>query len=270
MTITPSTGADGSVTYTVDLADVASATALTAEIAARKAVDGQNGDTYAANTNTNFITGATSLNDADVKLDAAIKALSGDTDAAIKALDSSTATTDSGHYLTAITITDGKISAIGQEELPAATPVTTVNSTTGSTAAPVLVGIATGGTDGHQLTLTSTNMVESAKTSESADTAAALTGNITSGQVSDIVAGIENTKVHEAESADTADSAEKVANALSISGYASSESSSLDSAVNYDGSAAQSITFGKTTAAGKSMSFNNGVVDVEIIDCGEY
>lgn len=270
MTITPSTGADGSVTYTVDLADVASATALTAEIAARKAVDGQNGDTYAANANTNFITGATSLNDADVKLDAAIKALSGDTDAAIKALDSSTATTDSGHYLTAITITDGKISAIGQEELPAATPVTTVNSTTGSTASPVLVGIATGGTEGHQLTLTYTNMVESAKTSESADTAAALTGNITSGQVSDIVAGIENTKVHEAESADTADSAEKVANALSISGYASSESASLDSAVNYDGSAAQSITFGKPTAAGKSMSFSSGVVDVEIIDCGEY
>ena len=272
MTITPSTGADGSVTYTVDLADVASATALTAEITARKAVDGQNGDTYAANTNTNFITGATSLNDADVKLDAAIKALSGNTDAAIKALDSSTATTDSGHYLTAITITDGKISAIGQEELPAATPVTTVNSTTGSTAAPVLVGIATGGTEGHQLTLTYTHMVESAKTSESADTAAALTGNITSGQVSDIVAGIENTKVHEAESADTADSAEKVAHALSVSGYSTSSASSLDSAFAFDGSEAKSLTFGTNGQAGlKSMSMTSaGVVDVEVIDCGEY
>ena len=47
-------------------------TALEAEIAARKAVDGQNGDTYAANTNAKYISGATSLNDADLKLDAAI------------------------------------------------------------------------------------------------------------------------------------------------------------------------------------------------------
>lgn len=48
-------------------------TALDAEIKARKAVDGQNGDTYAANTNVNYIGNATSLNDADVKLDAALK-----------------------------------------------------------------------------------------------------------------------------------------------------------------------------------------------------
>ena len=75
MEIVPTTGADSSVTYTVNLTDVASATALTAEIAARKAVDGQNGDTYAANTGANYISGATSLNDADVKLDAALKEL---------------------------------------------------------------------------------------------------------------------------------------------------------------------------------------------------
>lgn len=75
MTITPTTGADGSVTYTVDLADVASATALTAEIAARKAVDGQTGQTYAANTGATYISGASSLNDADVKLDTALKAV---------------------------------------------------------------------------------------------------------------------------------------------------------------------------------------------------
>ena len=48
-------------------------TALDAEIAARKAVDGQNGDTYAANVNANYISSANSLNDADVKLDAALK-----------------------------------------------------------------------------------------------------------------------------------------------------------------------------------------------------
>lgn len=56
--------------------DIASASALTAEIAARKDVDGQNGNTYAANTSANYISNATSLNDADVKLDAALKALS--------------------------------------------------------------------------------------------------------------------------------------------------------------------------------------------------
>lgn len=100
---------DGSVTYTIGESDIASATALTetastlynmvtaetqtreseddrleelisgltddlaAEIAARKAVDGQNGDTYAANTGANYISGATNLNDADVKLDTALK-----------------------------------------------------------------------------------------------------------------------------------------------------------------------------------------------------
>lgn len=72
--ITSATSAtDGSTTYTINLTDVASKTALDAEIAARKAVDGQNGQTYAANGSANYISGATSLNDADVKLDAAIK-----------------------------------------------------------------------------------------------------------------------------------------------------------------------------------------------------
>ena len=56
--------------------DIASANALTAEIAARKAVDGQNGDTYAANTSSSYISDATSLNDADVKLASALKSLS--------------------------------------------------------------------------------------------------------------------------------------------------------------------------------------------------
>ena len=71
--IVPTTGADQSVTYTINLTDVASDSALTAEIAARKAVDGQNGQTYAANTSANYISTATSLNDADVKLDTELK-----------------------------------------------------------------------------------------------------------------------------------------------------------------------------------------------------
>ena len=232
MTITPTTSAtDGSVTYTVDLADVASKTALDAEIAARKAVDGQNGDTYAANAGTNFISDATSLNDADVKLDAAIKALSGDTDAAIKALDSVGSASTTGHYLTSVTITDGKISAVGEEKLPAAIPVTTVNGTTGDTAAAVIASVVTGGTEGHQLTLNYSNKVFSATTAESADTAA---------------------------------SADKVANALTMTDGTATQT--------YDGSKAKTLTFGTTGEAGlKSMSMTSaGVVDVEVIDCGEY
>lgn len=96
LTIDSATSAsDGSVTYTVNLTDVASNSALTEEIAARKAVDGQTGQTYAANTSANYISGATSLNDADVKLDAALKALDGQT---IK-----TITSDNG----SITVTSG-------------------------------------------------------------------------------------------------------------------------------------------------------------------
>ena len=70
MTIVPTTGDDKSVTYTVNLTDVASKAALDAEIAARKAVDGQTGQTYVANANSNYIKAVDSLNAADVQLDA--------------------------------------------------------------------------------------------------------------------------------------------------------------------------------------------------------
>lgn len=74
LTLASSTADDGSVTYTIGESDIASKADLDAEIAARKAVDGQDGQTYAANTSANYISGATSLNDADVKLAAALKA----------------------------------------------------------------------------------------------------------------------------------------------------------------------------------------------------
>ena len=70
MTIVPTTGDDESVTYTVNLTDVASKAALDAEIAARKAIDGQAGQTYVANTSANYINAVGSLNAADVQLDA--------------------------------------------------------------------------------------------------------------------------------------------------------------------------------------------------------
>ena len=59
-------------------------TALDDEITARKAVDGQNGNTYAANTSANYIGNATSLNDADIKLDTALKALDDDVIKSVK------------------------------------------------------------------------------------------------------------------------------------------------------------------------------------------
>lgn len=74
LTLGSDTAADGSVTYTIGESDIASKTDLDAEIAARKAVDGQSGQTYTANTGVNYIGNAASLNDADVKLDAALKA----------------------------------------------------------------------------------------------------------------------------------------------------------------------------------------------------
>lgn len=70
MTIVSATSEDESVTYTVSLTDVASKAALDAEIAARKAVDGQTGETYVANANSNYIKAVDSLNAADVQLDA--------------------------------------------------------------------------------------------------------------------------------------------------------------------------------------------------------
>lgn len=87
LTVVPTTSeADGSTTYTINLTDVASKAALDAEIAARKAVDGQEGQTYAKNTSAHYISEATSLNDADVKLDAALKAEADRATAAEKAI----------------------------------------------------------------------------------------------------------------------------------------------------------------------------------------
>lgn len=70
LTLTPSTAADGSVTYRIGESNIASKTDLDAEIAARKAVDGQDGQTYTANKDANYISAVTSLNAADVQLDA--------------------------------------------------------------------------------------------------------------------------------------------------------------------------------------------------------
>ena len=71
--VTEVDGKISGVNITTD--NTANKDALNAEITARKAVDGQTGQTYAANAGTNYIAKATSLNDADKKLDAALKAV---------------------------------------------------------------------------------------------------------------------------------------------------------------------------------------------------
>lgn len=60
-----------------------SSAALDNEISHRKAVDGIDGDAYSATTTANYISAATDLNDADQKLDAAIKEVSDVANAAV-------------------------------------------------------------------------------------------------------------------------------------------------------------------------------------------
>lgn len=67
---------DGHVVYTIGSDNIASADSITAETETRKTIEGQSGNTYTANTGATYISSATSLNDADVKLDEAIKNLS--------------------------------------------------------------------------------------------------------------------------------------------------------------------------------------------------
>ena len=76
ITVSSRTETDGHVVYTIGSVNIASADSITAETETRKAIEGQSGDTYTANTGATYISGATSMNDADVKLDEAIKNLS--------------------------------------------------------------------------------------------------------------------------------------------------------------------------------------------------
>lgn len=76
ITVSSRTETDGHVVYTIGSVNIASADSITAETETRKAIEGQSGNTYTANTGATYISGATSLNDADVKLDEAIKNLS--------------------------------------------------------------------------------------------------------------------------------------------------------------------------------------------------
>ena len=104
---------------TVAESDIASNIDLNAEITARKAVDGQSGQTYAANTSANYIKEATSLNDADVKLDAALKTEADRAVAAEKTIEASVGlandgshVTTTGNYTKSATTVVGEIAAV--------------------------------------------------------------------------------------------------------------------------------------------------------------
>jgi hypothetical protein len=120
--VTSTTAADGHTIYTVASVDTASAKDLTDEIAARKAVDGQNGQTYAANATANYINAATSLNDADIKLDSALKAEADRAAAAEDKIEGSVGLaadgshiTTSGNYTSKATTVVGEISALDNQ-----------------------------------------------------------------------------------------------------------------------------------------------------------
>lgn len=122
ITLSSTTGSNGETIYTIGESDIASKSDLDAEIAARKAVDGQNGDTYAANTSANYISAATDLNDADVKLDAAIKALEGAAQTEIDAIEDAvglgadgTHQTSTGNYTSGATTIEGEIVALDDQ-----------------------------------------------------------------------------------------------------------------------------------------------------------
>jgi hypothetical protein len=103
---------------------------------------------------------------------------------------------------------------------------------------------------------------------------------ITSGQVTDLVAGIQNTKVNSAFTAESA--VTSVSATVATDAVHASAATKVDNALTmtdgtatqtYDGSEAKSLTFGTATSVSgrKSMSMtSDGLVDVEIIDCGTY
>lgn len=299
MTITSAAGADNSVTYTVSLTDVASKAALDAEIAARKAVDGQDGQTYAKNTSANYIADASSLNDADVKLDAAIKAeetarTSQDDkiEASIGLAADGSHVGTNGTYTSSATTVVGEIAALDKalkevsdvvdgldysgltnENTKVVTDVKQQNGLVSANATAVGDLVITAITASDVKVAANDSLATIAGKLQgqidAMDSTAETSGNgyfLTSIKIEDgkITAAAQSNK------ADSASTADKVVNTLTMSDATKANSQT------FDGSVARSLTFGTSVTADSltgrsSMSMDaNGVVDVEIIDCGEY
>ena len=117
----------------------------------------------------------------------------------------------------------------------------------------------------HDTATTETGHYAPSTTASSLDAAAGTVLNkVTLDSKNHVISAGTTDKIN---SASTADSADKVANKLTMTDETNSQ--------DYDGSAAKSLTFGTATTStgvnGRSMSMTSaGVVDVDIIDCGEY
>ena len=145
---------NGHLVYTISENDIASATALTAEKDAREAVDGISGNTYVKNTGSKYISGATSLNDADVKLNGTIASVVGGVGlndsfkiAANTASDASitTETTVSGALYTL----DNAIAAAKKANSLSAATGTPLTVTTGNSGTTISVNIESAATVSH-------------------------------------------------------------------------------------------------------------------------
>ena len=118
---------------TLTQTDIASASALTAEITARKAVDGQTGQTYVANSGYKYLSAATSLNNADVLLNNAITAETSNRATAItnaiNALDA-TVSGNGTHVDVTVTQTNGKITnvTVAESDIASASALSALNS----------------------------------------------------------------------------------------------------------------------------------------------
>ena len=171
---------------------------------------------------------------------------------AIEGLDSVGSASTTGHYLTSVTITDGKITAVGEVAVPANVAITATTGAAVDTPSAVLTGVTADGTDNHNLTFGMSNKVFSATTADSALTSqSALTS---------VSATVAADAVH-------ASAATKVDSALTLTDVAGTNN------VVFDGSANKTVTFGTATSISgrNSMSMTDaGVVDVDVIDCGEY
>jgi len=156
------------------------------------------------------------------------------TDLVIDGLDSTGAVATTGNYLTSVTITDGKITAVGEETLPAAVVITATTATPVDTASAVLTGVTASGADHHELTFGMSNKIFSAETSDSAITSVSAQTS-----VSALTSESALTAVH-------ADAAAKVDSALTINII---DSAGTTSTTVFDGSANQTINLTNTDTA---------------------
>lgn len=86
-----------------------------------------------------------------------------------ESLDSSSATTNNGYFMTGITINDGYITSIGQNHITSAETKFVINEGTASEMEQtVIYNMTTGGTNGHSITINKTNRVANATHSDAA------------------------------------------------------------------------------------------------------